>query len=338
MRFWNQFITNLDYIFDVPLLRNTALERSFHAFSHAMTYACAPNKEKITKDSSCVKLLFAPDISQQWNRVHNYYREIKALPTVEQETMNSLLRQHSQNHSTDFNVSWAVFELYTKYVRNYQDMLIAHLQQDAITRSYGNHKISEQNPFEKSFTSTNTEWNPVQIIQILIEIKRCLDNVQTIQTSNNDKYHHYHHQNTMHPNVNSFSPSSKIVGDISVPYGSTTAIFRPSGATTTTNVDVGNFSQLSSAPSQTATDCLDTLRSYNTLTTEFAGDETSRSAHHYYYHHHYYHYHPNDAQINNNNNNNTSLNKPSDLSAHSTALSTNDTYADSISKYKDPLT
>lgn len=63
MRFWNQFITNLDYIFDVPLLRNTALERSFHAFSHAMTYACAPNKEKITKDSSCVKLLFAPDIS-----------------------------------------------------------------------------------------------------------------------------------------------------------------------------------------------------------------------------------------------------------------------------------
>ncbi|XP_018651958.1 putative plexin [Schistosoma mansoni] len=290
MRFWNQFITNLDYIFDVPLLRNTALERSFHAFSHAMTYACAPNKEKITKDSSCVKLLFAPDISQQWNRVHNYYREIKALPTVEQETMNSLLRQHSQNHSTDFNVSWAVFELYTKYVRNYQDMLIAHLQQDAITRSYGNHKISEQNPFEKSFTSTNTEWNPVQIIQILIEIKRCLDNVQTIQTSNNDKYHHYHHQNTMHPNVNSFSPSSKIVGDISVPYGSTTAIFRPSGATTTTNVDVGNFSQLSSAPSQTATDCLDTLRSYNTLTTEFA------------------------------------------------ALSTNDTYADSISKYKDPLT
>ncbi|VDP95510.1 unnamed protein product [Trichobilharzia regenti] len=63
MRFWNQIITNLDYIFDISLLRNTALERSFHAFSHAMTYACTPIKEKVTKDSSCIKLLFAPDIS-----------------------------------------------------------------------------------------------------------------------------------------------------------------------------------------------------------------------------------------------------------------------------------
>ncbi|CAH8516724.1 unnamed protein product [Schistosoma turkestanicum] len=364
MRFWNQFITNLDYIFDIPLLRNTALERSFHAFSHAMTYACAPNKEKITKDSSCVKLLFAPDISQQWNRVHNYYREIKALPTVEQETMNNLLRQHSHNHSNDFNVSWAVFELYTKYVRNYQDMLIAHLQQDVINRSFSNYGISKSNPFEKSFMSTNTEWNPVQIIQMLIEIKRCLDNVHTIQTSTNDQYHYqpHHHHNTTHPNVNSFSPNSTIAGDISVPYDSATAIFHSSAVAaaasasatataTTTNIDVGNFSQTSSALSQTATDRLDTLCSYNTLTTEFAGDETSRSAHHYYYHHHYYHYHSNeDTQMNNNatttnnnttnndNNNNDSPNKLTDLSAHSTAISTNDTYADSISKSKDPLT
>ncbi|KAH8870741.1 Plexin-A4 [Schistosoma japonicum] len=118
------FITNLDYIFDIPLLRNTALERSFRTFSHAMTYACAPNKEKITKDSSLVKLLFAPDISQQWNRVHTYYREIKALPSVEQQAMDDLLRQHSYNHFTDFNVTWAVYELYTKYVRNHQDINI----------------------------------------------------------------------------------------------------------------------------------------------------------------------------------------------------------------------
>ncbi|KAF6770617.1 hypothetical protein AHF37_11198 [Paragonimus kellicotti] len=63
MRFWNQIITNLDYIFDIPLLRHTAFERSFHALSQAMTYACAPTKEKLTPDSSSVKLLFARDIS-----------------------------------------------------------------------------------------------------------------------------------------------------------------------------------------------------------------------------------------------------------------------------------
>ncbi|TNN15590.1 Plexin-A4 isoform 3, partial [Schistosoma japonicum] len=361
MRFWNQFITNLDYIFDIPLLRNTALERSFRTFSHAMTYACAPNKEKITKDSSLVKLLFAPDISQQWNRVHTYYREIKALPSVEQQAMDDLLRQHSYNHFTDFNVTWAVYELYTKYVRNHQDILIAHLQQYAINRSFdNNYRIPEQDKhFKKPFLSTNTEWNPVQIIQMLIEIKRCLDNAQTIHASSDDDHHLYHHNHHQHhhntttltknPNVTSLSPSSTLGGISAAQYGSRTAIFRPS---TTTSVNVGNLSQPSSAPSQTATDCLDTLRSYNTLTTEFAGDETSRSAHHYYYHH-FYQYNPNDdAQMTNMNTSmppgeprtappipiiTTTVN----LSAHSTeAVSANDaTYEDSISKYKkDPLT
>ncbi|CAH8854918.1 unnamed protein product [Trichobilharzia szidati] len=328
MRFWNQIITNLDYIFDISLLRNTALERSFHAFSHAMTYACTPIKEKVTKDSSCIKLLFAPDISQQWDRVHSYYREVKALPAVEQEEMNDLMRQHSINHSSDFNVSWAVYELYTKYVRNLHDMLVAHLQQDAINRSFNSYRTPEQNmpnncnPLEKGGGGgipAITEWNPVQIIQILIEIRQCLDNVQNIQSSTGQ---------TAHANVTSFPPNSTkgdVVNESSV---SKTAAFRPH------TTEAGNFSQPSSAPSQTATtDCLDTLRSYNTLTTEFAGDETSRSAHHYYYHHHYYHYHPSDTtQMN------TTVNKPTDLSVQSAAaISTSGIYADSVSKYKDPL-
>ncbi|CAH8560289.1 unnamed protein product [Heterobilharzia americana] len=281
MRFWNQIITNLDYIFDISLLRNTALERSFHSFSHAMTYAY---------------------ISQQWNRVHNYYREIKALPAVQREAMDELLRQHSVNHSTDFNVSWAIFELYTKYVRNHQDMLIAHLQQHAINQSSSSYRTTSEQPIpsncnssEKPFVSACTEWNPVKFIQMLIEINQCLNNVETIQAS------------FAQTNVTSFSTSF-------------------------TTGDIYSACDSRTAPSQTVTDCLDTLRSYNTLTTEFAGDETSRSAHHYYYHHHYYHNHHNDGrQVN-------TTTEPADLSIHSTAaLSANDTYAESVSKYKDPL-
>ncbi|KAK4470015.1 hypothetical protein MN116_000044, partial [Schistosoma mekongi] len=228
-------------------------------------------------------------------------------------------------------------------------------------RSFGNnYRIPEQNKHsEKPFLSTNTEWNPVQIIHMLIEIKRCLDNVQSIHASSDDDHHlhhynhHHHHYDTTtlttNPNVTSLSPSSTLGGISAAQYGSRTAIFRPS---TTTSVNVGNFSQPSSAPSQTATDCLDTLRSYNTLTTEFAGDETSRSAHHYYYHH-FYQYHPNDDTQMTNMNSNMLTSEPRtalpvaittttvSLSAHSTeAVSTNDaTYEDTISKYnKNPLT
>ncbi|VDQ00582.1 unnamed protein product [Trichobilharzia regenti] len=262
------------------------------------------------------------------------------MPAVEQEEMNNLMRQHSINHSSDFNVSWAVYELYTKYVRNLHDMLVAHLQQDAISRSFNNYRTPEQNipnscnpPFEKSGgvgggIPSITEWNPVQIIQILIEIRQCADNVENIQNSSGQ---------TAHANMTSFPQPNCTKGgggggDVCESNASKTATFRPY-----TTTEAGNFSQPSSAPSQSATtDCLDTLRSYNTLTTEFARDETSLSAHHYYYHHHYYHYHPSDTQMNN-----ATINKPSDLSMQSTAaaaaISTSGIYADSISKYKDPL-
>ncbi|VDD82280.1 unnamed protein product [Mesocestoides corti] len=62
LRFWNQILINLDYIFDIPLLRNTALERSFHSFSQALTYACSPVLDKVTMDSPINKALFSSDI------------------------------------------------------------------------------------------------------------------------------------------------------------------------------------------------------------------------------------------------------------------------------------
>lgn len=62
LRFWNQILINLDYIFDIPLARNTALDRSLHSFSQAITYACSPVLDKVTKDSPFNKALFAADI------------------------------------------------------------------------------------------------------------------------------------------------------------------------------------------------------------------------------------------------------------------------------------
>ena len=38
------------------------------------------------------------------------------MPAVSQRDMNISLGQHSKNHKTDFNVSWALYELYTRHV------------------------------------------------------------------------------------------------------------------------------------------------------------------------------------------------------------------------------
>ena len=38
------------------------------------------------------------------------------MPSVSQRDMNISLGQHSKNHKADFNVSWALYELYTHHV------------------------------------------------------------------------------------------------------------------------------------------------------------------------------------------------------------------------------
>uniref|UniRef100_A0A183SDB6 Sema domain-containing protein n=1 Tax=Schistocephalus solidus TaxID=70667 RepID=A0A183SDB6_SCHSO len=121
LRFWNQVLTNLDYIFDIPLARNTALESSFLSFSQAITYACSPVLDKVTKDSPFNKVLFAADIQRNWSRVKAYYEAIKNQSPLLEVEMNSLLLSHSEQHHNDFNVDWALYELFVRHMSRCSD-------------------------------------------------------------------------------------------------------------------------------------------------------------------------------------------------------------------------
>ncbi|KAF7259803.1 hypothetical protein EG68_03089 [Paragonimus skrjabini miyazakii] len=297
MRFWNQIITNLDYIFDIPLLRHTAFERSFHALSQAMTYACAPTKEKLTPDSSSVKLLFARDISQQWARVNNYYREIKAMPAIKREDMKEILHQHSLVHANDFNVSWAIYELYTKYVKPCHNVLVARLQQEALKAPI---TYKSQHSFDlKTIPNTPgvsqvdevefSDYNPIQLIQVLIEVEQCMDSAQS---------------STL-PVRNAHSMNRpRQPGDICPPIPSCQTSVHPGGQSPCffTSGPASPSAFLSTVASGgDTTDYPDTLRSLNTLTTEFAGDDTSRlqpAAQHIHHYHHCYHlYNPDGSTV-----------------------------------------
>ncbi|KAL5113085.1 Plexin-B1 [Taenia crassiceps] len=188
LRFWNQILINLDYVFDIPLLRNTALERSFHSFSQAITYACSPVLDKVTMDSPINKALFSSDIERHWLTVKKYFAEIKAMPAISQHDMNVSLCQHSKNHKAEFNVSWALYELYTRYVTLCYDNLIAELRtvataevptSDLSCNVMGN---TESYPYSRGTTSLrgdflehqNNNWNPLCLLQTLQETHSCM--------------------------------------------------------------------------------------------------------------------------------------------------------------------
>ncbi|KAL5962337.1 Plexin-A4 [Taenia solium] len=188
LRFWNQILINLDYVFDIPLLRNTALERSFHSFSQAITYACSPVLDKVTMDSPINKALFSSDIERHWLTVKRYFAEIKAMPAISQHDMNVSLCQHSKNHKAEFNVSWALYELYTRYVILCYDALIAELRPVVTAEvptsdlSYNVMENTESYSYSHGTTSLqgdflehqNNNWDPLCLLQTLQEVNSCM--------------------------------------------------------------------------------------------------------------------------------------------------------------------
>uniref|UniRef100_A0A0R3T5T2 Plexin_cytopl domain-containing protein n=1 Tax=Rodentolepis nana TaxID=102285 RepID=A0A0R3T5T2_RODNA len=191
LRFWNQILINLDYVFDIPLLRNTALERSFHSFSQAVTYACSPVLDKVTMDSPINKALFSSDI--------------EAMPPISLRDMNFSLAQHSKNHKNDFNVSWALYELYTRHVKLCYDTLVSELETmiaagtmpaanilhnamgDADKYSYSDGSGSLHGGAGLS-QSRNVNWDPLSLLQSLKEVDSCMTTVTASTTIyNNEK-------------------------------------------------------------------------------------------------------------------------------------------------------
>ncbi|KAM7541407.1 hypothetical protein Aperf_G00000026232 [Anoplocephala perfoliata] len=203
LRFWNQILINLDYVFDIPLLRNTALERSFHSFSQAIAYACSPVLDKVTMDSPINKALFSSDIERHWLKVKKYFAEIKAMPAISLRDMNVSLCQHSKNHKNEFNVSWALYELYTHHVKLCYDTLVSELQTaieagntpttnlpfsgmgntDGYPYSYSTGSLRDGTALTES---QDADWDPLCLLQTLQEVNSCMMAVASSAANNSN--------------------------------------------------------------------------------------------------------------------------------------------------------
>lgn len=116
LRFWINFIKNPDFIFDVE--KAPTVEASLGVVMQTLMDSCSTSEQRLGKDSPSSKLLFAKDIPHYRNLVSKFYADIKNLPPISDQEMNSAMQQLSMAHSAHFDHTTALKELYI-YVTQY---------------------------------------------------------------------------------------------------------------------------------------------------------------------------------------------------------------------------
>lgn len=152
-------------------------------------------------DSPINKALFSSDIERHWLTVKNYFAEIKAMPPISLRDMNFSLAQHSKNHENDFNVSWAIYELYTRHVKLCYDTLVSELETmietgTMPTANISHNAMGETDKYSYSdgigslqggaglSQSHNVNWDPLSLLQSLNEVNSCMTTVAASTTIN----------------------------------------------------------------------------------------------------------------------------------------------------------
>jgi len=120
LRFWINFIKNPDFIFDVE--KSSTVEASLGVVMQTLMDSCATSEQRLGKDSPSSKLLFAKDIPHYRNLVTKFYNDIKTLPQISDQEMNSAMQQLSMAHVAHFDHAAALKELYI-YVTQYNNQV-----------------------------------------------------------------------------------------------------------------------------------------------------------------------------------------------------------------------
>ncbi|CAG7724457.1 unnamed protein product [Allacma fusca] len=127
LRFWINFIKNPDFIFDVE--KAPTVEASLGVVMQTLMDACSTSEQRLGKDSPSSKLLFAKDIPHYRNLVSKFYADIKNLPQISDQEMNSAMQQLSMAHLAHFDHAAALKELYI-YVSQYNTQILEALEME----------------------------------------------------------------------------------------------------------------------------------------------------------------------------------------------------------------
>ncbi|XP_076468728.1 plexin-A2-like isoform X2 [Babylonia areolata] len=131
LRFWVNIIKNPDFAFDVH--KTSIADSCLTVVGQTFMDACSQSEHRLGKDSPSSKLLYAKDIPKYKQWVERYYQDIKMIPAISDQDMTAMLTEESRIHSSEFNASAALLELY-KYAQKYNDELMTALEEDEFAR------------------------------------------------------------------------------------------------------------------------------------------------------------------------------------------------------------
>ncbi|XP_077977569.1 plexin-A2-like [Glandiceps talaboti] len=130
LRFWVNLIKNPDFVFDV--YKSQTVDACLSVVAQTFMDSCSTSVHKLGKDSPSSKLLYAKDIPKYREWVYSFYQDIKRMPVISDQDMNSALAEESRLHQHDFNQMAALNELYFYYSQKYNDELIESLECDEL--------------------------------------------------------------------------------------------------------------------------------------------------------------------------------------------------------------
>ena len=102
--------------------KSSTVEASLGVVMQTLMDACSTSEQRLGKDSPSSKLLFAKDIPHYRNLVSKFYADIKSLPQISDQEMNSAMQQLSMAHVAHFDHAAALKELYI-YVTQYNNQV-----------------------------------------------------------------------------------------------------------------------------------------------------------------------------------------------------------------------
>jgi len=133
LRVWVNIIKNPDFVFDVE--KSSTVDSCLSVIAQTFMDACSPSEPRLGKDSPSNKLLFAKDIPRYREMVATFYRDVRQLPPVSDQDLNSYMATLSKSYAQEFNVLAAVRELLC-YVVKYSEPILGVLDEDPLARRH----------------------------------------------------------------------------------------------------------------------------------------------------------------------------------------------------------
>ncbi|XP_037578148.1 plexin-B isoform X1 [Dermacentor silvarum] len=139
LRFWVNFIKNPDFILDVQ--KSPIVDSCLSVIAQTLMDACSTSEHRLGKDSPSNKLLFARDIPKYRRKVLEFYQGVALQPKVTDQEMCAVMQALSLAHSSEFEPSGAVKELYV-YAAKYREQVLMGLEGDLHCRKlHLSHKL-----------------------------------------------------------------------------------------------------------------------------------------------------------------------------------------------------